>query len=118
MYATTYGQGPKWVKGVVTEQEGPCNFMVEVMLSGQRSEWKRHTDQLRKCTDTSDSHDTFSDSTPVVSPQEEEEEEKKDNSDVLVYGSFTSSPQQPSSSVVEPRRNPPQNCKPPDRLTY
>ena len=38
MYATTYGQGPKWVKGVVTEQEGPRNFMVEVMLSGQRSE--------------------------------------------------------------------------------
>ena len=118
MYATTYGQGPEWVKGVVTEQEGPRNFMVEVMLSGQRTKWKRHTDQLRKCTDTSDSNDTFSDSTPVVSPQEEEEEEKEDNSDVLVYGSFSSSPQQSSSSVVEPCRNPPRNRKPPDRLTY
>ena len=75
------------MKGVVTEKEGPRNFMVVVMLSGQLTKWKRHIDQLRKCTDTSDSHDTFSDGT-VVSPQEEEEEEKEDNSHVLVYGSL------------------------------
>ena len=118
IYVRNYGQGPKWVKGVVTEKEGPRNFIVEVMLSGQLTKWKRHTDQLRKYTGTSDSHDTFSDSTPVVSPQEEEEEEKEDNSDILVYGSFSSTPQQFNNSIVEPRRNPPRNRKPPDRLTY
>ena len=86
----------------VTEKEGLHNFIVEVMLSGQLTKWKRHMDQLREYTDNSDSHDTFSDSTPVVGPQEEEEEEKEGNSDVLVYGSFSSTPQQYSNSVVEP----------------
>ena len=83
IYVRNCGQSPKWVKGVVTEKEGPCNFMVEVMLSGQLTKWKRHTDQLRKCTDTSDGHDTSSDNT-VASPQDEEGEEKEDNLDVLV----------------------------------
>ena len=48
MYTTTYGQGPKWVKGVIKEKEGPSNFIVEVMLSGQLTKWKRHTEQLIK----------------------------------------------------------------------
>ena len=48
IYVHNYGQGPKWVKEVVTEKEGPCNFMVEVMLSGQLTKWKRQTDQLIK----------------------------------------------------------------------
>ena len=70
------------------------------MLSSQLNKWKRHTDQLRKYTDNSDSYATSSDSTTVVSPQEEEEEEKEDNSSVLVYGNFSSAPQHLSSPVV------------------
>ena len=47
-YVHNYDQGPKWVKGVVTEKEGLHNFIVEIMLTGQLTKWKRHTDQLRK----------------------------------------------------------------------
>ena len=71
------------------------------MLLGQLTKWNRHTDQLRKCIDTSDSHDTFSDSTTVDRPQEEEEEKKKI---ILVYyvvyGSFSATPQQSSCNDV------------------
>ena len=87
------------MKGLVTEKEGPHNFMVEIILSAQLTKWKGDIDQLRKCTDTSDSHDTSSDST-LVSPQEKEEEEKQDNSDVLYSSYMVVSLQHLSSPVV------------------
>ena len=46
IYVCNYGQGPKCVKGIITEKEGLRNFLVEIMLSEQLAKHKRHTDQL------------------------------------------------------------------------
>ena len=116
-YVRNYGQGPKWVKGTIADTSGAYNFLVEVMLSGQLMRWKRHVDQLRNCYDTTGHGDSTADSTPSVSPQEEEEE-KEDSSEIVVYGNCPSVPVEPNSVIVVPRRNPPRNRRPPDKLTY
>ena len=57
-FVRNYGQGPKWIRGTVIDNSGPYNFLIEVNMLGQLMRWKRHTDQLRKCFDTSSNCDT------------------------------------------------------------
>ena len=46
-----YGQGPKWVKGIIIDNTGPYNFSVEVTVSDhdQLTRWKRHANKSQKC---------------------------------------------------------------------
>ena len=117
VYVRNYGQGPKWIKGTIVDYSGPYNFSVEVTVSDQLTRWKRHADQLRKCYDSSSVTERVADLTSVaVSSQVEEEEEKEDRSELIVYGSLSTP--STTTSILEPRRNPPRDRRPPERLTY
>lgn len=45
VYVVNFGQGLRWIPGVVTEVLGPVTYMVEV--EGMRNPCKRHVDHLR-----------------------------------------------------------------------
>ena len=103
-------------KGKIVDMSGSQNFSVEVALTGQLFTWRRHIDQL-KC---------YEEATPEQPPETsavsegKEEEDTSSITEVWLDPNQPEASEQPSSdvSVNPPRRNPPRNRKPPDRLTY
>ena len=100
------------------DTSGSQNFSIEVTLTGQLFTWRRHTDQLKKCFEEAELQ--LADTSAVS-------EEEEDTSGITkVWLDPNLSPGHPSSDVNRqlvdsnnlPRRNPPRNRKPPDRLTY
>ena len=125
VYARNYGKGPSWVNGTITDVLGPHNFMIEVNHSGQLYQWKRHVDQLKKRFEVSLSEvpNILQKPTDTSNISEGEEEDDKMSGIIEIWPSQNSdeaSPQQQHSnnSSDMPRRNPPRNRKPPNRLTY
>ena len=130
VYARSYGQGPLWVNGTITDVLGH-NFIVEVNHSGQLYQWKRHVDQLKKHFTVSSSEvpNILQKPTDATNISEGEEEDDKMSGIIEIWPSQNSdetSPQQqqppnlntqPNVSSNMPRRNPPRDRKPPDRLT-
>ena len=59
---------------------------------------------------------TYITSEDAISQEVEEEEEKEDWSELIIYGNLPTL--QTTTSIQEPRRNPPRDSRSPDKLTY
>ena len=54
IWAQNVRGGPNWVQGVVVERSGPVSYVVQVNFKGSLMLWRRHTDQLKTCTESGD----------------------------------------------------------------
>ena len=128
VYARSYGQGPAWEKGTIVDNSGPHNFSVEVTHAGQLMTWRRHGNQLKKCFDNTKVPHKEQELTDASSISEGEEKDSSTSGVTEVWSNSNSSEVvehsppnvTPPSTTSDnlPRRNPPQNRRPPDRLTY
>ena len=128
VYTRSYGQGPTWKKGTIVDNSGPHNFSVEVTHAGQLMMWRGHVNQLKKCFDDTTVSHKEQELTHASSISEGEGGNSSTSGVTEVWSNsnssevFEHSPPNVTPPLTTsdnlPRRNPPRNRKPPDRLTY
>ena len=127
VYARSYGQGPAWEKGTIVDNSGPHNFSVDITHAGQLMTWRRHVNQLKKCFDditVSHKEQELTDASSIPEGEEEDSStsgvtevwSNSNSSEVFEHSTPNVTPPSTASDNL-PRRNPPRNRKPPDRLT-
>ena len=132
VWAKAYGKGQGWEEGLVTKKQGGADY--EVLVDKQL--WRRHADQLKKRMKekmqvvpepAAPSESAFSENAPVESSLDKTVSPSESVSGFATSGNSTSSTETPSSEItheetlpqdtpVSPRRNPPRERRPPQRL--
>ena len=102
--AKNFRTGAPWLPGTITERLGPVTYLVRV---NNRLTWKRHVDQLRSRTQSTD------ESAPETVSTDDYIPAHTSITDAVSENSCAPSPNAPTSRY--PQR---ENRRPPDRLVY